>query len=80
MLHYVDSFFLTRNSSKKTYVIRFRQEEPIENSESESIDIQTNEVANIMLDQECALQLASSILELCKELPSDDKQIDTNQE
>lgn len=64
MLQYVDSFFCTYNQAKENYVIRLQQEEPKEGDSSETIAIQTNEVASIIMDKRCALQLARSIIEL----------------
>ena len=65
MLQYVDSFFCTYNSLKKNYVIRLRQEEPVqETSDSQNVTIQTNEVGNIVLSEACAMELAHAILQL----------------
>ncbi len=64
MLQFVDSFYCASNSNKGTVVLRLSQEEPVENKESGNVDIQVNEVSNVILDHECARQLALSILQL----------------
>lgn len=48
---------------KGNYVIKLRQEEPIENIPGSEPTVQTNEIASIILDKECALTLANAILE-----------------
>ena len=69
MLQFVDSFYCAFNQAKNNFFIRFRQEEPCENSDTGEVTIQTNEVVNLMLDSECAHQLASSILNLLEQTP-----------
>ena len=64
MLQYVDSFFCTYNEAKEAYVLRLRQEEPMEGDTPDKLTIQTNEIANIIIDKRCAVELARSILQL----------------
>ena len=64
MLQYVDSFFCTYNEAKEAYVFRLRQEEPVEGDSPDKIAVQTNEIANVIMDKQCAIELARSILQL----------------
>ena len=63
MLQFVDSFYCAYNTQKGNYVIKLRQEEPIENIPGSEPTVQTNEIASIILDKECALTLANAILQ-----------------
>ena len=63
MLQFVDSFYCAYNPQKGNYVIKLRQEEPLEHGPNSEVTIQTNEIANIILDKDCALTLAKTILD-----------------
>lgn len=62
MLQFVDSFYCAYNPQKGNYVIKLRQEEPLEHGPNSEVTMQTNEIANIILDKDCALTLAKTIL------------------
>ena len=64
MLQFVDAFYCTYNQQKEKYVLKLRQEEPVDGNPGEEITIKTNEIANVILDKECAVELANAILQL----------------
>lgn len=64
MLQFVDSFYCAYNNSTQNVVLRLRQEEPIEIPDSSSVQIQTTEVANIIMSKSCAEQLSAAIQQL----------------
>lgn len=67
MLQFVDSFFCTYNNDTQNMVLRFRQEEPFQDSNSKSVQVQTTEVANIIMSKTCAEQLAAGLQQLLSE-------------
>ncbi len=64
MLQFVDSFYCAYNNSTQNVVLRLRQEEPVENPDSGSVQIQPTEVANIIMSKACAEQLSAAIQQL----------------
>lgn len=64
MLQFVDSFYCTYNQQKEKYVFRLRQEEPVDGEPGAEATIKTNEIANVILDKNCAIELAHAILQL----------------
>ena len=64
MLQFVDSFYCTYNQQKEKYVFRLRQEEPVDGEPGVDVTIKTNEIANVILDKDCAIELAHAILQL----------------
>lgn len=64
MLQFVDSFYCAYNNSTQNVVLRLRQEEPVENPDSGSVQIQPTEVANIIMSKSCAEQLSAAIQQL----------------
>lgn len=66
MLQFVDSFYCVYNQNSQNVVMRLRQEVPYENPEDEkSVIAKIEDVASIVMSKECAMQLASSILQIC---------------
>ncbi len=63
MLQYVNSFACTANETKKNIVINLIQNEPIiPDDDEEEITSIPNEIASIIMDEDCARSLAESIL------------------
>jgi len=75
MLQYVNSFSCTQNKQSGTVVIHFLQNEPVF-SETEDGDADTvireHEIASIILEEDCAQALVSSLTELFESTSEDD--------
>ena len=78
MLQFVDSFYCAYNQPKGNYVIKFRQEEPIENGPDADPGVQTNEIASVNMDKDCAVELARAILQFHEESENDSDILDEN--
>ena len=74
MLQYVNSFACTKNEQSGTVIIRFTQNEPIfvETDDGVETSFKENEIANIVMEEDCAKALFSSITELLEDSPIDE--------
>lgn len=63
MLQYVNSFACTMNKEQKNFIIHFRQNEPrVPEDENDEVTFIPNDIINIIMDEDCAKNLAESIL------------------
>ena len=64
MLQFVNSFACSLNEDNNTFVLQFRQNEPVFPTSGEvkdNVEIQTHTVASLVLDRKCAFQLQDAI-------------------
>jgi len=66
MLNYVNSVFCAYNSIENNFIIKMRQDEPIDPNDPNSQPI-NNDIVSIVISRELAMKLAQSINILCKE-------------
>lgn len=67
MLQFVNSFACSLNEDNNTFVLHFRQNEPVfpaSNDPQDNVEIQTHTVASLVMDRKCAFQLQDAINQL----------------
>ena len=66
MLNYVNSIFCAYNPVENNYVIKMRQDEPIDPADPDAKSVSTD-ISSVVISRELALQLAQNITVLCKQ-------------